>query len=130
MATVDRLAILYLALSVALFFLTWFKLAYAIPFGIAALAGLPLLLPPPPSRLSRRTFFLALVLALSWTALSGASHFFYAGEALNWPIRDPALRDLVLLDSPVTYRVGEGIATILRAPMAYHMFPSAWGTTI
>ena len=130
MTTVDRLAILYLALPVAIFFLTWFKPAYAIPFGIAALAGLPLLLPLTPSRLSRRTFVLALVLALSWTALSGASHFFYAGEALNWPIRDAALRDLVLLDSPVTYRAEEGTATILRAPIAFYMVPAVLGKII
>src|SRR6516165_10612802 len=124
MTLVDRLAILYLALPVSLFFLTWFKPVFGLPLAIAALAGLPYLLPLPRARAPGRAVIVALVLAAAWAALSGASHFFHAGGILNWPIRDAVLRDLVLHPGPSAYRLEDGAATILRAPIAYYMVPA------
>lgn len=124
MSVADRLALAYLSLPVAVFFLTWCRPAFGIPLAIAALAGLAYLLPLGPWRISGRALLVALALAFLWSALSGASHFFYAGAALNWPIRDAVLHDLVTLAWPVTYGQGEGAATILRAPIAYYLVPA------
>ncbi len=130
MSLPDAAAIIYLALPVALFFLSWFRLGFGIPLALAAIAGLPRLCGAKPGRLSRFTFIFALLLALAWASLSGASHFFYAGQALNWPIRDAVMRDLVLLDQPVTYGANTGSATILRAPIAYYMVPALLGRLV
>ncbi len=124
MSSVDAAAIVYLALPVALFFLTWFKLAYAVPLAIAALAGLPMLRHLSPAKLSSRAVVLAVIVALAWASLSGAGHFFYEGQALNWPVRDAVLRDLVLYDHPVAYGGNDSSVTILRAPIAYYMVPA------
>src|SRR5689334_78890 len=104
MTLVDRLAILYLALPVALFFFTWFKPIFGIPFGLAVLAGLALLWPLPASKLPVRILVLAAILALLWSSLSGAGHFFFAGVTTNWPTRDAVLHDLVLFNTPPVYR--------------------------
>jgi hypothetical protein len=127
MSLPDTAAIIYLALPVALFFLSWFKLGYGIPLALAAIAGLPLLRGVKRGQLSRFALIFALLLALAWASLSGASHFFYAGQALNWPIRDAMMRDLVLLDQPVIYGANADSATILRAPIAYYMVPALLG---
>jgi hypothetical protein len=126
----DAAAIIYLALPVVLFFLTWFRLGVGIPLALAAIAGLPLLRGVKPGRLSRFAFIFALLLALAWASLSGASHFFYAGQALNWPIRDAVMRDLVLLDHPVIYGANTDSAMILRAPIAYYMVPALLGRLV
>jgi hypothetical protein len=109
---------------VALFFLTWCRPVAGIPLAIAAIAGLAYLLPFGTWRVSRCTLLVCLGLALLWSALSGASHFFYAGAALNWPIRDAVLHDLVTFAWPVSYPSADGAATILRAPIAYYMLPA------
>jgi hypothetical protein len=130
MNAVDSLAILYLALPVALFFFTWFKPIFGIPFGLAGLAGLAVLWPLPKSKMPARTLAFAAILALLWSSLSGASHFFNAGAALNWPIRDAVLRDMVLFPGPIVYRLQDGLATILRAPIAYYMVPAMLGRIV
>jgi hypothetical protein len=127
MTLVDRLAILYLALPVALFFFTWFKPIFGIPFGLAALAGLALLWPLPASKLPVRILVLAAILALLWSSLSGAGHFFFAGVTTNWPTRDAVLHDLVMLNNPPVYRLQDGLATTLRAPIAYYIVPAMLG---
>lgn len=124
MTLADRLAILYLALPVALFFFTWLKPVYGVPLGLAALAGLPALRPPPGARVAPPTLAAVALLAFGWAALSNASHFFYAGGALNWPIRDAVLRDLVLYPQPAAYAVRDSAAVILRAPIAYYLLPA------
>ena len=124
MTSVDRFAILYLAFPVAAFFILWFSAVYGVIFGLAALAGLVPLWSAPAARPPRRTLAAAVVAALLWSSLSGAGHFFDAGTALNWPIRDAVLRDLVLLHQPVSYGLQDGVATILRAPIAYYMVPA------
>src|SRR5262249_22306322 len=48
----------------------------------------------------------------------------YAGQVLNWPIRDAVLRDLILRGPAEPYRSEDGIDTILRAPIAYYMVPA------
>src|SRR5207302_1947133 len=96
MTAVDSMVILYLALPVALFFFTWFRPVFGIPFGLAALAGVVTLLPLPDAKQCWRVIGLSLVVAVLWGALSGASHFFYAGNETNWPIRDAVYRDLIV----------------------------------
>jgi hypothetical protein len=124
LSVADRLALVYLSLPVAVFFLTWCRPAAGIPLAIAAIAGLAYLLPIGPWHVSGRSSLICLGLALLWSALSGASHFFYAGAALNWPIRDAVLHDLVTFAWPVTYPSADGAVTILRAPVAYYVLPS------
>ncbi len=124
LSRVDCLAIAYLALPVALFLFTWFKPWFGIPLGIAALSGLVALFPLPAGRLPGSTVAIVAILALAWAALSGAGHYFYAGQALNWPIRDAVLRDLVLRGPAEPYRSEGGVTTILRAPIAYYMVPA------
>src|SRR5262245_30585530 len=84
MTVVDSFAILYLALPVALFFFTWFRPLFGIPLGLAALSGLAALYPLPPGNLPRRTLIVVAIVAFAWAALSGAGHYFYAGQVLNW----------------------------------------------
>jgi len=124
MTAVDSMVILYLALPVALFFFTWFRPVFGIPFGLAALAGVVTLLPLPDAKQCWRVIGLSLVVAVLWGALSGASHFFYAGNETNWPIRDAVYRDLIVTPGAVEYREQNGFATILRAPIAYYMVPA------
>jgi hypothetical protein len=124
MTVVDRLALLYLSLPVAVFLVCWFMPIVAVPLAIAALSGLGYVFPLGDWKVSGRAVLAASTLTLLWSALSGASHFFYAGAALNWPIRDAVLHDLVTFTWPVTYPSGDGAATILRAPIAYYLLPA------
>ncbi len=124
MTAVDRLALFYLSLPVAIFLVCWFMPIVAVPLAIAALSGLGYAFPLGDWKISGRAVLAASVLALLWSALSGASHFFYAGAALNWPIRDAVLHDLVTFTWPVSYPSADGAATILRAPIAYYLLPA------
>jgi len=126
MSAVDRLAIIYLALPVAIFFFTWFKPLYGVPLAAAALAGIPFLFPLKFGPSSDRSWLIAAVVATGWTLLGGAGHFFFA-DYFDWHMRDAVLRDLVMLPAPVTYTVQDGMATILRAPIAYYMVPALLG---
>lgn len=124
MTAVDRLALLYLSLPVVIFLVCWFMPIVAVPLAIAAVSGLGYVFPLGDWKVSGRAVLAASALALLWSALSGASHFFYAGAALNWPIRDAVLHDLVTFAWPVSYPPADGAATILRAPIAYYLLPA------
>ena len=67
---VDKLAVLYLALPVALFFAQWFKPWFGLPLAAASLAGLPYLLPTG-SRIAERSpgaqLAFAAAVAAVWT---------------------------------------------------------------
>ena len=125
---VDKLAVLYLALPVALFFVQWFKPWFGLPLALASLAGLPYLLPlrAEGDDLPGRTLAVAAAVAAVWTLLSGAGHFFYANY-YDWHVRDAVLRDLAVMPAPATYRIEDGVATILRAPVAYYVLPGLLG---
>ena len=96
MSAVDRLAIVYLAVPVAIFFFVWFKPLYGIPLGLASLAGIPSLFPLRFGRISERTWLAAAIVAAAWTLLGGAGHFFFANY-YDWHVRDAVLRDLAVL---------------------------------
>jgi hypothetical protein len=127
---VDKLAILYLTLPVAIFFVQWFKPWFGLPIAVASLAGLPYLLPKGAAGvhggLPGRTLAVAAVVAAVWTLLGGSGHFFYANY-FDWHIRDAVLRDLAVMPLPPAYRVEDGVATILRAPIAYYVLPGLLG---
>ncbi len=127
---VDKLAVFYLALPVAVFFAQWFKPWFGLPLAAASLAGLAYLRPTgAPERwkaLSGRALVFAAAIAVGWTLLSGAGHFFYANY-YDWHVRDAVLRDLAVLPVPPAYRVDGGVATILRAPVAYYVLPALLG---
>jgi len=129
MSLVDGLAVAYLSLPVALFFFTWFKPLYAIPFGIAALYGLASLVGLRPRPAADRAAIVAFAVALVWATLSGAGHFFYANY-FDWQLRDAVMRDLAALPAPATYRVEDGVATILRAPLGFYMLPAMLGRLV
>jgi len=126
MSAVDGLTILYLALPVAIFFFTWFKPLFGIPLGLAALAGVPSLIPLKFGPTSDRTWLVAAIVAIAWTVLGGAGHFFFANY-FDWHMRDAVLRDLVALPAPVTYGSQGGVTAILRAPIAYYIVPALLG---
>lgn len=119
-----RIALIYLALPVFLYFPGWFQPAPALILtmllGYAcwrALSAVSLASTPwPPKRLVA----LALTFACVWTVFGGAGHFFYA-NAHDWIIRDAVLRDLVVAPWPPSYAAGEEELFILRAPVAYYL---------
>ncbi len=127
---VDKLAVLYLALPVALFFAEWFKPWFGLPLALASFAGLPYLLPlrgaGDGERVPGRSLAFAAAVAAVWTLLGGSGHFFYANY-FDWHIRDAVLRDLAVLPVPPVYRMAEGVATILRAPVGYYVVPGLLG---
>jgi hypothetical protein len=127
---VDRLAVVYLALPVAIFFLQWFKPWFGAPLAVAALAGLPYLLPLPASHEQRtlpvRSLVFAAAVAAVWTLLGGAGHFFFANY-FDWHLRDAVLRDLAVLPLPPAYRMDAGLPLILRAPLGYFALPGLLG---
>jgi len=127
---IDKLAVLYLALPVALFFAQWFKPWFGLLVAVASLAGLPYLwrngTPDESSRPPGRTLAVAAAVAAVWTLLGGAGHFFYANY-FDWHVRDAVLRDLAVMPVPPAYRVQDGVATILRAPVAYYVLPGLLG---
>jgi hypothetical protein len=127
---VDKLAVLYLALPVAIFFAQWFKPWFGLPVAVASLAGLPYLWPNSApgerSKHSGRTLAVAAAVAAVWTLLGGTGHFFYANY-FDWHIRDAVLRDLAVMPMPPVYRVEDGVATVLRAPVAYYVLPGLLG---
>ncbi len=123
MSVVDGLAAAYLALPVALFFFTWFRPVYAIPFGLAALAGLLHLRGLRPRPEAERSLAVAFFVALAWVTLGGAGHFVYANY-FDWHMRDAVLRDLAAMPAPATYRIQDGAAAILRAPIGYYVLPA------
>src|SRR5271168_2074905 len=100
---VDKLAVLYLALPIALFFAQWFKPWFGVPLALASLAGLPYLLPLKAKDrgepLPGGSLAFAATVAAVWTLLSGAGHFFYANY-FDWHIRDAVLRDLAVMPVP------------------------------
>jgi len=126
---VDKFAVLYLALPVAIFFAQWFNPWFGLPLAAAAVAGLGYLWPIRAAGGSAafpgRTLAAAAVAAI-WTLLSGAGHFFFANY-FDWHIRDAVLRDLAVIPIPPVYRIENGVATILRAPVAYYVLPGLMG---
>lgn len=120
---IDALAAIYLAAPVVLFCVGWLQPLAAAALLLAVAVLLVPFLRPVRAGLGWRWTAGAVVLAVVWSALGGAGHFFYA-NAFDWIPRDAVLRDLSVLPWPVYY-AAEGIpALALRAPIAYYLVPA------
>jgi len=124
-ADIDRLALvslIYLTLPTLIFFVGFFRPAIGIILAALTIIGLVYVFKlrtggwriTSPGRLA-----IVIGVALIWTSLGGAGHFFYANA--DWIVRDVVLRDLVVSDWPPTYgKIGDFLL-ILRAPVGYYM---------
>lgn len=122
-------ALTYLAAPSLVFLLGWLRL----PSGLAAVSLLSIalyqlarLLPSRPLAHSRLAFLFLLTAALTWTAFSGAGHFFYANT--DWRTRDTVYADLVLSTWPPGYGLHDGAPLVLRTAMGYFLPPALLAT--
>lgn len=122
-------AILYLALPLFIFFLGWFRWPLGLMLGGVTAMGLirPLAVAFSTRHQARnlepRIVLIIIVVAICWSALGGAGHFFFANY--DWDIRDAVLRDLVVSPWPPAYGQSGHGDIILRAPVAYYL-PAAF----
>ena len=124
LAPLDRVAVAYLTLPLAIFLLGWFEWWVALPLvGCMAYALKPLLsaLPVGGTRLPVSALQLSIAAAVgcAWTLLGGFGHVVFTNA--DWPIREAVLHDLVASPWPVGYGLLEGKETLLRAPVAYFL---------
>ena len=120
---IDRIAIGYLALPLALFLGGWFQWWVALP----ALACMAYALRPlwggaqPVIRVpvTRLQLVVAVSAGCAWALLGGADHLVFANA--DWHIRDAVLHDLVVSPWPVGYGPLDGEESILRAPVAFYL---------
>ena len=123
LSALDRAAVLYLALPVAIFLVGWFRWWVAVPAVLLLVTGLKALAGDwtgrPAVRLGAMQIGLVVTAALFWTALGGAGHLFFAN--FDWQTRDAVLRDLVVGHWPVGYGDLGGDPSALRAPLAYYL---------
>ncbi len=120
----DRVAIAYLGLPVLIFLCGWLQWWAGLPLALLLLAGSRALWPGPDSGTDRSPISLAVgllvvVVAVSWSALGGAGHLFFAN--FDWTTRDSVLRDLVLGAWPVGYGQVDGAPLLLRAPIGFYL---------
>jgi hypothetical protein len=124
MDALDRTAIAYLTLPLAIFLAGWFEIWAAIPLLAClayALQGLAARAPPGAARLpiTQLQLVVAVGVGCAWTVCGGTGHVVYAN--LDWHIRDAVLHDLVIGGWPVGYGVHDGQETLLRAPLGYYL---------
>lgn len=130
-ADIDGLALgslLYLTLPTLIFFIGFFRPAIGIMLAALTIIGLVYVFKlrtggwhiTSPGRLA-----IVIGVALIWTSLGGAGHFFYANA--DWIVRDAVLRDLVVSDWPPIYGKLGDFSLILRAPVGYYMPASVLG---
>lgn len=120
----DRLAIIYVVLPLALFLAGWLELWAAVPL----LACMAYALAPLAAPLERHTgcwpvlpwhVAVAAGVGCAWTAFGGTVHWVFANA--DWHVRDAVLHDLVTGRWPVGYGTLGGAASILRAPLGYYL---------
>jgi hypothetical protein len=123
----DRIALIYLLLPLAIFLATWFEIWAALPllaclvYSIKGLIG--------PVRLDRAMaaqraptrmhLVVAVVAASAWTACGGIGHLVFANA--DWHVRDAVLHDLVVGRWPVAYPSADGTLRLLRAPVGFYL---------
>jgi hypothetical protein len=120
----DRLAVLYLILPLAIFLLGWFELWAGFPLVLCLAYSLkPLAARVPlasvPGTATRLQLMLALLVASAWTVCGGTGHLFFANA--DWHLRDAVLHDLVTGQWPVGYGGLGGEDSLLRAPIGYYL---------
>ena len=133
MDPLDRLAVAYLTLPLAIFLIGWCEAWAAVPLLACVMYALRPLAAGLPVRGARRpTTRLQLIIAIAvgcaWTACGGTGHFVFANA--DWHVRDAVLHDLVAGPWPVGYGMLGGQDSLLRAPIGYYL-PAAligkWG---
>jgi hypothetical protein len=120
----DRLAIVYLTLPLAIFLVGWLEAWAAVPLmACLAYALKPLLaaMPVGERRLPITAMHLtvAALIGCGWTVFGGTDHLVYANA--DWHIRDAVLHDLVASSWPVGYGTLDGKESLLRTPLAYYL---------
>jgi len=123
----DRAICGYLVLPLLLFCLL-FQLPAAIAlFGLATFGISQAICrgKSPPCGLSLRWWCGIAVLALTWSALSGVGHVYFANT--DWIIRDAVLHDIVAAGGLPSYQPPDGAPLLLRAPIAYYLPAAALG---
>ena len=124
MDALDRTAVAYLTLPLAIFLAGWFEIWAAIPLLAClayALKGVAARPPPGGARpsITRLQLAVAVGVGCAWTVCGGTGHLVYAN--LDWHLRDAVLHDLVVGRWPVGYGVHGGQETLLRAPLGYYL---------
>ncbi len=120
----DRLAIAYLTLPLAIFLVSWLEAWAAVPLiACMAYALKPLLARRPIGGahlpITPMHFIVAALVGCGWTVLGGTDHLVYANA--DWHIRDAVLHDLVVSSWPVGYGPLDGQQSLLRTPLAYYL---------
>ena len=121
LAWVDAVICIYLTIPV-LIFCTWFKPIFALILAPMLVYGAWQSLAKTQWKqpvLPNKTLTVLASIALTWVALGGTGHFFYANQ--DWVFRDAVLRDLSLTDWPPAYSPGTEYALLLRAPVGYYL---------
>src|SRR5882762_12038189 len=134
----DRIAVAYLTLPLAIFLLGWFEWWVAVPLVICIAYSLrPLLAaraassPTPTAiRVPVTSMQLAVAVAVGcgWTLLGGTDHLVFANA--DWHIRDAVLHDLVASPWPVGYGLLDGEESLLRAPVAFYLLAALAGKVL
>jgi hypothetical protein len=125
----DRIAVAYLTLPLAIFLLGWLEWWVAVPLVVCMAYSLRPLLGAPAATSSTPTAIrvpvtslqltVAVVVGCGWTVLGGTDHLVFANA--DWHIRDAVLHDLVVSPWPVGYGLLDGKETLLRAPVAFYL---------
>ncbi len=122
----DRLALVYLLLPLAIFLASWFEIWAALPLLAGFFYSIKGLIRP--RRFERavdapaptRTHLaIAVVAACLWTACGGTGHLVFANA--DWHVRDAVLHDLVAGPWPVGYGSLDGAMRLLRAPVGFYL---------
>jgi hypothetical protein len=122
---VGYVALLYVTAPAFLFFFCWVSF---VPGVVAALAyGYVLMrihldIERGRSPYSITGLLVVAAFSLSWVALSGAGHYFYA-NAFDWVPRFAMARDLAEFAWPVSYKTN-GAEYLLRAALGYYLVPA------
>ncbi|HWS65304.1 MAG TPA: hypothetical protein VN325_21325 [Steroidobacteraceae bacterium] len=134
----DRIAVAYLTLPLAIFLLGWFEWWVAVPLVVcmayslrpslgarAATSPTPTAIRVPVTSLQ---LTVAVIVGCGWTLLGGTEHLVFANA--DWHIRDAVLHDLVVSPWPVGYGLLDGKETLLRAPVAFYLPPALVGKVL
>jgi hypothetical protein len=123
----DRAVVAYLFLPLVIFLAGWLAPWAAVPLLVcvayAVVVGLrprtcacPV---PAGAPLTPRAMAVAIAAGSVWAAVGGTDHWVFANA--DWHMRDALLHDLVVGRWPVGYGEHDGMATLLRAPLAYFL---------
>jgi hypothetical protein len=124
------LSLIYLGFPLALFFVGWVKIFFALPLLLllcyAWFASWRICHKDSPPFQITITHVLLVCVALLWACFGGAGHLSYANR-FDWSMRDAVLRDLTLASWPVGYDIGGPDQWLLRCPMGYYLPAAAGG---